>query len=139
MRLSRSLIAALTVALMLLLAGCGGSATPTPIVIPVEPTEPSYIVMVRSDPFPYAVGSATLIVTVTTGDDSPVTGLTVSARGDMTHAGMAPVLGDGTEGDPGVYSIPWEWTMAGDWLIDITLRAPDGTEVVQTIDAMVES
>ena len=108
-------------------------------MIPIEPTVPPWQISVQSDPYPYAVGNATLIVTVSQGDQNePVPGLTVSARGDMNHGGMAPVLADGVESDPGVYRIPWEWTMAGDWLVDVTLRSAEGAEVTQTVDIRVE-
>lgn len=126
-------------ALVVLLAGCG-SEPATPIVLTIEPTVPPWQITVQSDPYPQIVGAATLIVTVTTGEDSaPVTGLALSARGDMSHAGMAPVLSEGVEGDPGVYRVPWEWTMAGDWQIEFTLRSADGGEVAQRIDVRVES
>lgn len=139
MRLTRSLTIVLTIALMLLLAACGGTATPTPTVIPAGSGETGYQTSVQFSPGTLTVGSAALIVTVTTGDGAPAAGLTVSARGDMRHAGMPPVLGEATEDDPGVYTIPWEWTMAGDWLVDVTVRAADGGEVVQTINVQVES
>ena len=136
----RALIVVFTIALLAGLAACGPGATPTPVVIPIEPTVPPWTMQVQSDPYPQVTGPAALIVTVTTGGEqtSPVAGLTVSARGSMTHAGMAPVVAEGVEGDPGVYRIPWEWTMAGDWFVDVTLRSPEGAEVTQTVNVQVE-
>ena len=139
MRGSRSLMLALIAALILLLTACGGSALPTPTLRPADSALPAYQIAVRGEPEPHTVGDASLVVIVMTGSGTPATGLTVSARGDMTHAGMAPVLGEGTEGDPGVYTIPWQWTMAGDWIVDVTVRAADGTEVTQTVNVTVES
>lgn len=136
----RAFVAVFSLALLAVLTACGAADTPTPIVIPIEPTVPPWQLTVQTDPFPQVVGPATLIVTVTTGEQaSPVTGLTVSARGNMTHAGMAPVVAEGVEGDPGVYRVPWEWTMAGDWFVDFTLRSTEGAEVTQTVNVQVAS
>lgn len=135
----RRLIITLFAAVLLLLAGCRDSGQPTPTAASNALTSAAWQVDVHGEPFPNTVGDATLIVTVTEGAENvPATGLTVSARGDMNHAGMAPVLAEATEGDPGVYTIPWQWTMSGDWTVDFTLRSPDGGEAVQTIAVTVE-
>lgn len=129
---------ALAMLLLLALAGCRESAQPTPTALPPNSTDQAVNVNVRVEPSPSMMGEAQLVVTVTEDNGAtPVTGLTVSARGDMTHAGMTPVLGTGVEGDPGVYTIPWQWTMGGDWTVDVTLVAPDGTQTVETIAVTV--
>ena len=138
MRRSRSLIVTPILIVMLLLTACGGAATPTPTVIPAGAGESGLQISVQFDPDPAVTGTSALIVTITGADGSPAAGLAVAARGDMTHAGMAPQLGEGVEGEPGVYTIPWEWTMAGDWLLDVTARAADGSETTQTLDVAVE-
>ena len=61
----------------------------------------------------------------------------MAARGDMSHAGMAPVIASSEDDADGVYRIPFEWTMAGDWFVDVTVTLADGREVVQRFDLSV--
>ncbi len=75
------------------------------------------------------VGPATVTVEVRDGGE-PVAGAQVEVRGDMTHAGMAPVLVTTEEVEPGVYaSDGFAFTMAGDWIISATVAAADGRTV----------
>ena len=137
---SKRRLAALVLAWILLavLAGCRESAQPTPTVLPADSAAQSASVDVRVNPSPSVVGEAALVVTVTDGA-SPVTGLTINASGDMNHAGMSRVLGTGVEGDPGVYTLPWEWTMGGEWFVAVHVIWPGGAEQVKTITVQVGS
>lgn len=137
---SKRKLAAVMVAvgLAIILAGCRESAQPTPTVLPVDSAAQSATVNVRVNPSPSVVGEAELVVTVTEGA-SPVTGLVVNASGDMNHAGMSRVLGTGTEGDAGVYTIPWEWTMGGEWFVAVHVIWPGGAEQVKTLTVQVGS
>jgi hypothetical protein len=76
------------------------------------------------------------VLTVTLRDRSgaPVTAATVRLEGYMSHAGMAPVLADGTERAPGVYEIPFAFTMQGDWALLVSAALPDGTRMERRID-----
>lgn len=77
-----------------------------------------------------ALGPAPLVVTL---DDAgePVTGATVEVAGDMTHAGMQPVLRTAVESEPGRYRADdFAFTMAGDWIITLTATTADGRRVV---------
>lgn len=104
---------------LLALAGCreqaapSGDDAPLQIELNVSPEEP-------------AVGDAELRVEVTDADGAPVDDATVSARGDMSHAGMQPVLAETEGGEDGVYVLPFEWTMGGDWFVDVTATRPNG-------------
>ncbi|MAS35459.1 MAG: hypothetical protein CL610_15720 [Anaerolineaceae bacterium] len=82
------------------------------------------------EPAELAVGNATLSVVLTDTEGNPIEDATIEVRGNMTHAGMAPVLASATDGEAGLYQIPFEWTMSGDWLVDVTVTLVDG-EVVQ--------
>ena len=85
------------------------------------------------------VGDATLLVTVTDEEDNPINDATVSVRGDMTHAGMVPVIPDPvTTAEEGVYSIPFEFTMGGDWIItvDVTLANDETASVTYEVDGV---
>ncbi len=74
------------------------------------------------------VGETTLLVTVRGGDGNtlPNPG-TLRVRGDMDHAGMVPVLAEADSAPNGVFSLPFEWTMGGGWIVEASLTLPDGT------------
>lgn len=75
-----------------------------------------------------AVGPAVVRVEARDGG-APLTGAEVEVRGDMTHAGMAPVLVTAGEAEPGVYvAAGFTFTMAGDWIVSATVTAADGRE-----------
>ena len=60
-------------------------------------------------------------------DGEVVTGAEVSVTGDMTHAGMVPVVREAAELEPGVFvADDFEFTMAGDWILTADVRLPDG-------------
>lgn len=51
---------------------------------------------------------------------------TVQVTGDMTHAGMEPVISDAVQIEPGLYETQdFSFTMSGDWFItaDVTLAS----------------
>ncbi len=122
----------LLIMLLLLAAGCRqADVTPT--------ASASLQIELRVEPAPPAVGDAVLIVTLTGADGQPVSDAAISARGDMSHAGMAPVLADLDTGANGVYRLPFRWTMGGDWFVDITATLPDGTTAARRFDLTVTS
>jgi hypothetical protein len=72
-------------------------------------------------------GETTLLITVKDGMDNPVDDATLNVKGDMTHAGMAPILVEGIiDGKDGVYAVPFEWTMGGDWVVTVDVALVDG-------------
>ena len=86
-----------------------------------------------------AVGDAPLTVTLQTADGNPITDAILIAKGDMTHAGMAPVLGEASESDAnGRYQIPFEWTMSGDWIVTVKATLPDGAVAEKQFDFSIE-
>lgn len=71
---------------------------------------------------PPAIGPAPLVVTLTDPEGVGIDGATVRVEGDMTHAGMVPVLVDAEGQGEGVYRAEdMHFTMAGDWIITITV------------------
>lgn len=106
---------------------------------PVAPENAAITIAVTVEPEPPATGEAALIVTLTDPQGQPVAGAQVSARGDMTHPGMVPVLAEAECDDTGRCDIPFEWTMGGDWIVDITATLPDGTAVTQRFEYRVGS
>ncbi|GAB1420463.1 hypothetical protein MASR2M15_05610 [Anaerolineales bacterium] len=83
-------------------------------------------------PDPAILGESTLFITVYDKNQQPVTDATVSARGDMSHAGMQPVTATTAKNQQGLYELPFEWTMAGDWFVEIQVNLPDGRSSSKT-------
>ena len=83
-----------------------------------------------------------LAVAVTDAGGAPITDATVSLEGNMNHAGMAPVMTDGVADDAdgaadGVYHLPFEFTMNGDWIITVSAKLADGATETHDIDLTV--
>jgi hypothetical protein len=75
------------------------------------------------------VGNAGLLITLHDEAGIAIDGAEVTIRGDMSHAGMVPVLAVATGMGSGQYQADLEWTMAGDWIITITAALADGQTV----------
>lgn len=91
------------------------------------------------EPDPLVVGDAMLVVTVTDLSGVPVNDAKVAVRGDMNHAGMMPVFGEIEGGTNGQYRVPFEWTMAGDWIVEVTMTLANGEKVVKAFEASVSN
>ena len=75
-----------------------------------------------------ALGSMPLTVYLLE-DGAGVSGATIEITGDMTHAGMVPVIVEATETETGLYRAEdFEFTMAGDWIITTDVELPDGSK-----------
>jgi len=76
------------------------------------------------------VGTTQVDVTIADGQGRPVEGAVVQLRGDMTHAGMQPVITTLQDLGNGQYrAADFEFTMAGDWMLTVQAELPDGTSV----------
>lgn len=84
-----------------------------------------------------AVGETTLHITLTDASGQPVSAQKIEVRGDMTHAGMQPVLAASSTGENGVYDLPFEWTMSGDWIVTVKATMADGTVAEKRFDLSV--
>lgn len=85
-------------------------------------------------PKPAAVGEATLNITLRDSSDQLLTGADVNIEGNMSHPGMQPILAEAEEIEPGVYSAPIEFTMAGDWFFIIESTLSDNQAVKRQIN-----
>ncbi len=89
-------------------------------------------------PYPPILGQSRLVIQITDNEGLPVNDAGLDIKGDMTHAGMVPILaktvGGGKEG---FYNVPIEWTMGGDWIINVTATLPDGTAVRKNFELRV--
>jgi hypothetical protein len=111
--------------LLVLLSGCGR----------IQRTDSApadaYVVSMVTEPSPPAVGPGTVIVTLTDPAGRPVDGARLEVEANMSHAGMVSVLASTAESHSGVYRVPLQWTMAGDWIVDLKFTLPDGTRVAR--------
>ncbi len=81
------------------------------------------------------VGETTLLVKVTDSEGNPIENPGVlSIRGDMNHAGMVPVFAESSESVKGVFTLPFEWTMGGSWILEASLTLDNGEVYRQSFD-----
>ncbi len=111
--------------LFTLLVGCRQQATPA-----ADQNLDVQLEFSNSD----AVGESNLAITITDAQGQSITDAQVEVRGDMTHAGMTPVIVTAQIGDDGRYHAAFEWTMGGDWIVTVSVRLADGSLVEQTFD-----
>lgn len=112
-----------------LLASCRQSAQSTP----TPESASSITIELTAEPNPPTVGMAALVVIVKDAGQ-PIEGAQIAVHGDMTHAGMQPVDGFGTTDASGISSVPFNWTMGGDWIVTVTASLPDGTQIERTFN-----
>ncbi len=118
---------------VLVAAGCRANPTPSAATA-VQAAQ----IDLSADPQPLTVGEGQLNVTVTK-DNQPLAGLNLTVRGDMTHAGMKPVLGSAVTDAQGKAAIPFRWSMGGDWIVTVTVTLMDQSQVSQEFDLTVKS
>jgi hypothetical protein len=123
---------ALLLAVVVAAAGCQRASQQAP-----ADQAPEIAAALIIDPEPALVGPATLSVQLSDASGAPVEGAAVSLKGDMSHAGMQPVLANAAETAGGGYETPWVWTMSGDWFVTVTAALPDGRTLVRRFDLAV--
>ena len=102
----------------LLLASCRGE---------METGDAELVLEVAISPTPPAVGQARLIITLQDTSGAPVEGAEIVVEGNMSHAGMVPVVDTAQAEGPGRYGISdFPFTMAGDWVLSLQATLPDG-------------
>lgn len=85
------------------------------------------------------IGETTLMIAIT---DSSLNSLSVNSltvRGDMNHAGMVPVIAESGQAVDGQFEIPFEWTMGGDWIVEVTAELADGQTISDTFNVTIDS
>ncbi len=96
-----------------------------------RPTSPADLeAKVEVHPWPPRVGPA--VVQVIPPKDLQVQTLTVT--GDMTHAGMQPVIAEAREAKPGVWETQgFRFTMRGDWVLTVEATDANGRTYQQEV------
>ncbi|MCB9419717.1 MAG: FixH family protein [Ardenticatenaceae bacterium] len=79
-----------------------------------------------------------LIIRVLDLDDKPIEDAHLQVKGDMTHAGMVPLVAEMTSEGDGLYAAPFNWTMAGDWVLTVSATLRDGQLEQQQIALFVD-
>lgn len=82
------------------------------------------------------VGETDLEVLIVDGEGNPINDAELEIKGDMSHAGMEPVLADTSAATDGVYTVPFEWTMGGDWFVTVEATFADGTVISRRFDGI---
>ena len=100
---------------------------------------PEVVMELTLDPDPPLFGrTSKLTIVLRDGDGAPIDHAFLSIKGDMTHAGMVPVIVETDSSQDGVYTTRFDWSMSGDWIVTITAELPDGRTVVRTFQLVVE-
>jgi hypothetical protein len=99
---------------LLILSGMTGCTRTSQLV----DEAPEVQIFMRLEPDPPLFGRpCRMAMTVLAADGMPINDAQLEIKGDMTHAGMVPVVVAITEGIDGVYTTALDWTMAGDWIV----------------------
>ncbi len=86
-------------------------------------------------PDPPEVGPAVVEVILMDEDGDPVDGAELEIEGNMSHAGMEPVIVGAIGEQAGHYvSDGFAFTMGGDWIITVSGTLDDGREIERTFD-----
>jgi len=84
------------------------------------------------------VGPAEVRVYLLGDDNGAVSSATVTVTGTMTHAGMEPVITEATPTEDGLYRTEdFEFTMAGDWLLEADVTLEGGSEATDELAVTV--
>jgi hypothetical protein len=121
------------VILLLAVAGCGRirSAGTAP--------QDGFSVTMTAQPAPPMVGDSQLVVTLHDPAGKPVTGARLEIEGNMNHAGMKPSFGKVTAAETGQYMVAIQWTMGGDWTVDIKATLADGRVIARRFPITVHA
>ncbi len=87
------------------------------------------------EPAPPAANAPGLVrVTLRDAQQQLVRGGRLQLEGQMSHPGMAPVLAPLTEQADGTYQAPFQFTMAGDWVLVVTGELPGVGRISRQIE-----
>lgn len=111
----------LMILMFLMLVACNAEQT-APVLDNLE-------IELAVEPDPPTAGDATLIITVKDAESKPIDDATVAVHGDMDHEGMIPADGESISGQNGMYHVPFEWTMGGGWILEVTVTLPDNAGI----------
>lgn len=85
-------------------------------------------------PQPPRVGSDIINLKLTNKNGEPISGARIELEGNMTHAGMSPVMSEAHEVEAGKYRGTLELSMAGDWIVLVNISLPDGQKLQRRLE-----
>jgi hypothetical protein len=121
----------LLVVISVLLAACGGSATPDASAKPVN-------IQLESDPSPVVVGDAELVFTITDASGNLIEGARVDVSADHTDMSGMGMSGAATDQGSGRYSINANFSMTGNWKLTVYVRNDAGLDYKEDIEFKVQ-
>lgn len=77
------------------------------------------------------MGESRLVITLKDDAGRPVDGAKLDIECNMSHAGMTPVMAHSETSAQGVYIVPIQWTMGGDWYVDVKFTLHDGQVITR--------
>jgi hypothetical protein len=113
-------LTAAAILLLVMAGGCGRSQSTA------TETKDDYQVSFATDPAPPDQGAGTVIVTIKDKEGHGVGASRVAIEANMNHAGMKPENVVSTIGADGEYRLPLNWTMGGEWYVDVKITLPGG-------------
>ena len=91
--------------------------------------DPGLALELGISPTPPMAGPTRLIITLHDSLGAPVEGAEIVVEGNMSHAGMVPVVDTARAEGPGRYGIDgFAFTMAGEWVLTLSATLPDGRQ-----------
>ena len=108
---------AMLLALCCILAGCSRQGADVTVNWYVQPPRPS------------AGGEIVVQLKIVSAGAAPVAGAKMQCTAQMSHPGMAPIIGTVVERGAGVYETRFHLSMAGDWLLVASGELPDGQRI----------
>lgn len=107
----------LLVALSVLLAACGGAATPA------DTTSSKQVnIKVKTNPTPAMKGDVELVFTITDASGAPIEGAKVDVNAEHPSMAGMGMSGLATEQGGGKYSIKADFSDSGDWKLTVYVR-----------------
>ena len=87
---------------------------------------------------PVVGDAATATMVLSDRARGPVRGASLRIEGHMTHPGMAPILATVAERADGVYEVPLQFPMRGEWILTVTGVLADGRRISHRVDVTAE-
>ena len=129
----RLMFVSLLVVMSILLAACGGSATPA-----ADGSAKPVNIKVASNPTPAVVGDAELIFTITDDSGNAIEGARVDVAADHTDMSGMGMSGAATDQGAGRYSINANFSMTGNWKLTVYVRNDAGLDYKEDIEFKVQ-
>ncbi len=95
---------------------------------------PAVSIQTSISPQPVVVGPATVVVKLSDDHGAALAGARVNVEADMSHPGMSPVFADAKESPGGSYQAQMRFDMAGDWVVILHIRLPNGQALERQVD-----